>query len=108
MIYTLVINSLVIFGIYAITRENMLLYNLNRVFSRSIIRLFLKLYNDDPEKAAPKASFILKPLIDCPPCMASVWSIPFLIGQSLYLWPVYMLSLCGFNYIIMKLISKCK
>ncbi|REJ84542.1 MAG: hypothetical protein DWQ44_08920 [Bacteroidetes bacterium] len=52
-----------------------------------------------------------RPLISCPPCMASVYSAPFVIifiGISwhlLWIYPIYATMLCGLNYIILKLID---
>lgn len=48
-----------------------------------------------------------KPLYKCLPCMASIWSLPVFIVLSLVndpsvwlLWPFYVLSLSGLNFII--------
>lgn len=50
-----------------------------------------------------------KPLIGCPVCMPSIYgSIGFLIfiTNPLYIWPVYVVTMVGANYIISQLISK--
>jgi hypothetical protein len=44
----------------------------------------------------------IKPLFDCPPCMASVhgtW-IHFILGGTLFWWPFFVLALCGAMVII--------
>jgi fatty acid desaturase len=85
----------------------MLLYKPYRVFYRFLLKRLLVKYNDDAEKTGETASFILKPLFDCPPCMASVWGIPFALLHPLSIWTlVYLFALSGFNYIVMKIISK--
>lgn len=131
MIDHLIINSLLIFGVHAATRKNMVLSYPYGVFASCILRLFLFLYKDGKptgemiqilkrqtlkeyewvpeirdatEKAGNTTAIILKPLFDCPPCMASVWGIPFVLIQPLSIWSVvYLFALSGINYIIIKL-----
>jgi hypothetical protein len=127
MIDYLIINSLLIFGVHAATRQNMALYKPYKVFSSGLLRLFLFLYKDgkrncikvkhpdfpdtidygiidSTEKAGNTTAIILKPLFDCPPCMASVWGIPFILIQPLSIWSVvYLFALSGLNYIVTKI-----
>ena len=52
--------------------------------------------------------FILKPLYDCTPCMASFWgTISFVIYDKMdYIYlPVWVFALSGFNYILNKLLK---
>lgn len=107
MIDHLIINSLVIFGIHAATRRNMILSYFHERIAAGLLYLLLKLYKKDIAKAENSTAIILKPLLDCPPCMASVWGIPFALMQPLSVWTlVYLFALSGLNYIIMKLISR--
>jgi hypothetical protein len=112
MIYTIVVNSLLIFGIHAITRPGMLLPMLPSYCRKPIIYIISRGNEDCSEdsiyfKAVRISNFIMKPLFDCPPCMASVWGIPFALLHPLSIWTlVYLFALSGFNYIIMKIISK--
>jgi len=53
--------------------------------------------------------FVQKPVYKCLPCMASFWSIPvfgmfaWVNGLSLlFVYPLYILSLAGLNYILAK------
>ena len=118
MIEHLIINSFVIFGIYASTRDGMIFGFVAEFVTRWIMRLFVwgvektrknGLIDDrkEVEAAASYTLFITKPLFDCPPCMASVWGIPFVLLHPLNIWSVvYLFALCGINYIVMKLISR--
>lgn len=50
--------------------------------------------------------FILKPFLDCPPCMSSVHGTlifffsPMVHEFNLFLWPIYCICLCGINFIL--------
>lgn len=47
--------------------------------------------------------WVKKPLHTCPICMSSIHGsliFMFFIKAALIWWPVYCISLCGFNYII--------
>lgn len=61
---------------------------------------------------------IHKPILECPPCMSSVWGtvvfwslgereLKLDFGKRLLLWPLYVLSLCGllraFNLTVLAL-----
>jgi hypothetical protein len=106
MIYLLLINSFAIFGVYASTRDGMILEFVNNFATKWICKAFFRFYKD-PEIVSKKATFILKPLFDCPPCMASIWGLPFALLHPLSIWPlVYLFALSGFNYVIMKLINR--
>lgn len=120
MIDHLIINSLLIFGVHASTRDRMIFGFVTKFANKWVVRFFLWAYkdgkiidepiNDYPdridatEKAGNTTAIILKPLFDCPPCMASVWGIPFVLIQPLSIWSVvYLFALSGINYIIIKL-----
>ena len=90
-----IFNSLVIFGIHAVTRDGQLLWPLAKW-----------IYNKIPLTNGGQG--VVKALIDCPPCMASTYgTIGFflLVYPALGLWwlPGWVLSLCGFNYLLNKL-----
>lgn len=54
--------------------------------------------------------FWSKPIYKCLPCMASLWSLPMYVGYvcltgsdvfaSVLVWPLYVLTLSGINYLI--------
>jgi hypothetical protein len=94
-----IINLLIIWGIYAAFKPDM-------IFSKLDILLRSKLYS----KFLPsKVDYYLKPFYKCPICMPSVWGAPVFIvfiQEPLYLLPVYVVSMVGFNYIVAQLISK--
>ena len=54
-----------------------------------------------------------KPLILCPPCMASVWgtifyfifSLVFFGNVLIFVWPFYVISLSGLNYVVQRYIE---
>lgn len=126
MIEHLLINSFLIFGIHASTRDGMIFGFITKFVNRWIVRFFLWAYKDGKpnrivvnhpdfpdildygvidatEKAGNTTAIILKPLFDCPPCMASVWGIPFVLIQPLSIWSiVYIFALSGLNNIIIK------
>ena len=126
MIELLIINSLFIWGIHVIMKDGYLLSGIEKLIFNKVSSLFkkpaLKKYPRpsnpsrlDLEKWDDKiilytctnANFILKPFYICPPCMASVWGLPFVLTQPISIWTlVYLFALSGFNYIIMKIISK--
>lgn len=98
MIQHFLITVLVIYGIHAITRDGMLLGGL---YMKILFILSKRIKH--PEK-------ILKPLFDCTPCMASVYGT---ISYVLYIgftdpltYVVWVFSLCGFNYILNKVLNK--
>ena len=94
MIQHFIITVLVIYGIHGSTRPGMILGFISEFTDRR-----------------PKTWYISKALFDCTPCMASVYgTISFFIvefpTQGLVGLPVWVFSLCGFNYILNKLINR--
>lgn len=86
------INILFIFGIHVCFKEEM---------------IFEKAADWIEEKV--KDHYWLKPLYSCPICMSSIWGgACFIIfsGLSIFLLPVWVISMAGANYIILQLISK--
>jgi len=118
LILTFLINSLFIFGIYAITAKDMIAGFVQR----------LKIFKEkEPNKpfdfvhsngdispikeydiGKRRNDMIKKPLFNCPPCMASIWGTAGFIytGIGWEYWVVWVLSLAGFNYIVNKLLDK--
>ncbi len=102
LLVQLILNSLVIFGIYASTQQGMILH-----FARKV---FIKTDEDDLEEEY-HVPFIFKPLVGCPTCMSSVHSTYFYwffqewTLENLYLYPFYVLALAGLNSIIHKYID---
>jgi len=81
----LIINCLVIFGVYAVTREGMLL--------EKISKLLVKVFGE----------FYSKPFTECPTCMSSIWGTLFyfvFVSQGFLLWPFYLLALAGLIHIV--------
>ena len=102
MIQHFIITVLVIYGIHASTRSGMILGGVNRLFFTLTMHKGIK---------AEKLNMIYKPLFDCTPCMASLYGTLsfFIIGfpmQGLVFLPVWVFSLCGFNYILNKILNK--
>jgi len=87
IIFALILNSLMIFGVNALFTEGM-------IFAKLRNKMLLKIKEN-----------YLKPLFLCPPCMSSVWG---LIGWfvfyngSIILLPFYCLSLCGLVILILN------
>jgi hypothetical protein len=113
MIERLIINSLVIFGIHAASKDGQIFGFVATFAMRKSISGFTwwfakSLPLDIAEvKAVRYTTILTKPLFGCPPCMASVWGIPFVLIHPLSVWTlVYLFALSGLNYIIMKLISR--
>lgn len=98
MIQHFLITVLVIYGVHASTEPRMIL---SGVYDKLFFFLSSKMRNP---------SIILKPLFDCTPCMASVYgTISFFMVDSfptplLWNFVVWVFSLCGFNYILNKLL----
>ena len=91
MIAYIIVNCLLIWGIYGSTRNGEL-FNLENL---------------------PLPQWMAKPLYDCPFCMSSVWgSIGFWVfmhsvsfraeclGFDWYFLPIYLFACCGLNYLI--------
>ena len=100
MILHFLITVLFIYGVHATTRDGM-------IFSFAYMKVFYTLtrWMDKPE-------LILKPLFDCTPCMASIYgTISFFVygsfqGLILLSLVVWVFALCGFNYILNKILNR--
>ena len=80
MITTLVLNSLICWGIYYATFPGMILHPIAKKAAENL-----------PE-------WVTNPLFDCIYCMASVHSyLFFTLDLPLYYWPLYVFALCGLN-----------
>jgi hypothetical protein len=91
MLEILILNSLIIFAVYAMAGEGMIFGSL-----ADRLRLILPIY-------------ICKPLFDCPPCMASFWGIVIyicLVNSNYLDLIIYLPTLCGANYIINTILNK--
>jgi hypothetical protein len=84
MLEFILINSLVIWGIFAATRDGMI-FNL---------------------ESLPLPNWLSYPLYECPVCMSSVWgSVGFyMMGDNIWLMPIWILAIAGLNYLILMLI----
>jgi len=91
----LLFNCLVIIGIWKIFSDGMILEKAGN------------------QMQAYLGEYMSKPVITCPPCMASIhgtWFYFAFVGDAgqwhdLAFWPVYLLALCGLNVIAMAGIS---
>jgi len=90
----LIINALFIIGLYKVVDGGMLLD-----FVGDWIR-GKTLY----QQGKKWRKVISKPLIDCPPCMASVWGTVFYIASNGFdlFWPVYLICLAGLVTLLMR------
>ena len=97
-----IITVLVIYGIHASTRPNMILAPIGNFISNKLTDLI----------GINTAIRISKVLFDCTPCMASLYgTVSFFLVRPypsplLLSWAVWVFSLCGFNYILNKIINK--
>jgi len=119
VIQVFLVNSLLIFGIYAITEKGMILgiFQKLKLFKEEPAEPYdpeigisisggLIRYNDDTGKM--RNDMLKKALFNCPPCMASVWGTAGFLytGMGWQYWIVWVLALAGFNYIVNKVIDK--
>ena len=97
MIQTFLTTSLFIYGIHATTRGGMIFGFVSKWFDNKVLIGHVCYH------------YIAKVLIDCTPCMASLYgTISFILFRPTYLiyYPIWVFCLAGFNYIINKLINK--
>ena len=81
----LILNCLVIFAVYTLMSEGMLFEKVGNWIKKTV------------------GDYWCKPLICCPPCMASVhgtWFYLLLVGDLNWFLLVYVLALCGLTYIV--------
>ena len=81
----LILNCLVIFAVYVLMSEGMLFEKVGNWIKKTV------------------GDYWCKPLICCPPCMASVhgtWFYLTLVGDLNWFLLVYVLALCGLTYIV--------
>ena len=85
MIEPILLTSLYIFGIHKVTDPSM-------IFGR--IHFYFDVWKIP--------NWIRTPLINCPPCMASVHGLymGYILGIELIMLPVFIFCVCGLNYII--------
>lgn len=89
----LLANALFIWGVHGLIRTN-------KELDDWLTRIAVKY--DIPE-------WVPKPIIDCPPCMSSVYGTGFYVvanGGIDWGLPVYLLCLVGLNFLISQAISK--
>lgn len=119
MIELLIINSLIIWGVYASIQEGFIFERIG-LFIRG--RHWIKKgdidshYDDDQKDNLP--SWIKKPLGTCPVCMASVYGTPvfwfaYLIGHLqndyiIIIYICYIFALAGVNYLILAFMPENK
>ena len=80
MINLIIITALTIIGVYYTSQKGMFLYPIRyfllKVFAHSYGRRKYRWYHYEVPSSDPEhRNIILKPLIDCPPCMSSFWGI---------------------------------
>lgn len=98
MILIFIINALFIWGI-------------KLLFDRQELLGFVTEFIVDKLAVHSRLLFLLKGIFFCPPCMAGFWSVPFyycsVVNYSVdwYLWPVYSITLCGFQYLIARFLK---
>ena len=92
------ITILVIYGVHAATREGMIL---------DVGRLQVLCYDHFKTSFVDK---LFKVLFNCTPCMASLYgSVSFVSCFSFYqigYLPIWVFSMCGFNFILNKFLNK--
>lgn len=95
----MILASLIIFGIHATTREGMIFHGVKMRVASKIEKLLSRKY--DFYEAEKKTAFLLKPLFDCAPCMASVWGtiIYFTLNPS-YPYLAFIFGLSGLNFLV--------
>lgn len=114
MIQHFIITVLVIYGIHGSTRGGMLLAPF-ALWLESLISG--KTFNSMdctpcvPTRRENIAYYTIKMLFNCTPCMASIYgTISFFLvefpTQGLVGLPVWVFSLCGFNYILNKSLNR--
>lgn len=113
IISTFLINSLFIFGLYAVTGKNMIfgsvqrwkLFKPRKTSEESEYFIGMKVETNEGDG---RNEMFKKPLFNCPPCMASIWGTGgFLFtGLGWEYWVVWVLSLAGFNYIVNKVLER--
>ena len=99
MIELLIANSLFIYGIHAATRFDQALYFIaKRIYGTGI----------PSHREAVLRNALSKVLIDCPPCMSSLYGLVFFARTDLNIcaYPLWVMCLCGLNFIIITLIKK--
>ena len=98
--FIFLINSLVIYGVFASTGEGMILGFVQRWTTYNI-------YLPPIKSGEKEIAFWTKPLWNCPACMASVYGTAGFYFTDLSWWwlPVYVFALSGFCYLISKLIK---
>ena len=100
MILQFTITALVIYGVKASTSTGMIL----EFIPIWTIKLLTKFLNDR------YVHYLLKPLFDCTPCMASIYGTIsywcYYPGPSVDGWVVWVFALSGFNYILNKVINR--
>lgn len=99
MIETFIINILFIYGLNIVTREKMVFDKLRRFIEKTF------------------GNFWSKPLVNCPPCMASFWGVVGMVVAVYTLqlpWyylayiPVYCLALAGAVFLIGQFMPCCE
>lgn len=93
LLILLILNILVIFGVWTLTCPTQLLGDLGKAMDTTLPRM------------------VSKPLYMCIPCMGSIWGTlvfwltqPFTL-QSLITWPFYCLALCGLGKLLTSVIQ---
>lgn len=79
----------------------LVVFAINKLFDEGMI--FEKAGNWIREKAG---EYWCKPLICCPPCMASIhgtWFYWAFVQQGPGLWPIFVLALSGLAYLVNKI-----
>lgn len=89
--------------IQAIFITSLFIFGLNCLFSEGYL-----FHKAGEWMAENMHEWLYKPLIGCSVCMASIWGSlvylsVFVYEFGLWLWPVFCICLCGFNYMILRL-----
>ena len=93
----LIFNALFIIGLYKIAEPGMILDFIGHwIRGRTTF-----------QKGNKSRKFIAKPLIDCPPCMSSVWGAAGFLSifgfSYILLLPVYVIMLAGLVTLLMRI-----
>ncbi len=118
MIELLIINSLIIWGVYASIQEGFIFERIGNWIRHTHEEIYssgkIPMLNDDikyPVTRSNLPSWIKKPLATCPICMASVYGTPVfwfayfteLINFDfiIFVYICYVFALAGLNYLIL-------
>lgn len=93
LILNLVVSSLWIWGIHCIFEPRFVGY-------RMLYNLFSRSWEDLHDR------YYMKPVLSCPACMSSLHGLlmAFSLDVPLHQWPLFIITLCGLNFILIEVL----